>query len=82
MVGLLLCFWRWPIFGRPQELPRESTSDFGKHIDALAELLERSHERDYAAARLAYYRQVTKEPQRAAHDEKAMAAAATVTPRN
>ena len=55
--GVLACFWRWPIFGRPRPLAPEALSDFGKHIDALAELLRRSGDRGYASARLAHYRQ-------------------------
>jgi hypothetical protein len=56
VVGVLFCFCRWPIFGLPRELPREATSDFGKHIAALAELLERSRDRTYAEGRLTHYR--------------------------
>ena len=40
-VGIVFCFARWPIFGRPREPAREAVADFGKHIDALAELLAR-----------------------------------------
>jgi len=59
-VGIVFCFSRWPIFGLPRHLQRESTSDFGKHVEALAELLERSGDRGYAERRLAHYQQTTK----------------------
>ena len=59
-VGILLCFSRWPIFGRPREPAREAASDFGKHIDALAELLARSGDRSQATSRVLHYQQITK----------------------
>jgi hypothetical protein len=58
--GILFCFYRFPIFGRPREPEPEGTSDFGRHIEALGKLLERSGERETAAARLAQYRQLTR----------------------
>ncbi len=48
VLGIIFCFARWPIFGRPTNPPAESTSDFGKHVDAVSELLRRSHDRAYA----------------------------------
>ena len=39
LAGILFCFWRFPIFGRPREPERDSPSDFGTHIQAVAELL-------------------------------------------
>ncbi len=59
-LGVLFCFFRFPLFGRPREPKPESTSDFGKHIDALASLLARTRDYAYATARLAIYQQ-TKE---------------------
>jgi len=59
-LGIMFCFSRWPIFGLPRQLQRDSTSDFGKHVEALAELLQRSGDRGYAERRLAHYRQTTK----------------------
>jgi hypothetical protein len=55
VVGIVLCFALFPIFGRPRELPPESTSDFGKHIDALGHLLQRVGDPKYAADRVAQY---------------------------
>ncbi|MBN2476853.1 MAG: hypothetical protein JXB62_19760 [Pirellulales bacterium] len=60
VVGLFFCFSRWPIFGLPRKLPRGSPSDFGKHIQALAELLERSRDQAYAVTRLLHYQQTVK----------------------
>jgi hypothetical protein len=59
-LGIMFCFARWPIFGLPRQLQRDSTSDFGKHVKALAELLERSGDRGYAQRRLSHYQQTTK----------------------
>lgn len=60
VVGVLFCFSRWPIFGLPRQFQRDSTSDFGKHIRALADLLERSRDRAYAMSRFLHYQQTTK----------------------
>ena len=59
-IGIVFCFSRWPIFGLPRRLERDSTSDFGKHVQALAELLQRSRDPGYAQRRLAHYQQTTK----------------------
>jgi len=56
-VGILLCFARWPIFGRARGLKPDAPSDFGKHVQALGELLSLSRDRAYAAGRLLHYRQ-------------------------
>ena len=48
VLGVLLCFFRYPLFGRPREPKPEATSDFGKHIDALASLLSRTGDLTYA----------------------------------
>lgn len=57
MLGIVFCIARWPIFGRPKELPAESTADFGKHVTALGELLEKTKDLAYAHARLQQYQQ-------------------------
>ncbi len=59
-LGVIFCFSRWPIFGLPRRLQRDSTSDFGKHVQALAEMLERSRDEGYSRRRLAHYQQTTK----------------------
>ncbi len=52
VLGVIFCFARWPIFGRPRPLPAEILVDFGKHVAAVGELLRRSKDRDYALAQL------------------------------
>jgi hypothetical protein len=59
-VGILFCFARWPIFGRPREARGEPVADFGRHIDALAELLARSRDRTHALSRLLHYQQTVR----------------------
>jgi hypothetical protein len=60
IVGILFCFWRFPILGVPRSPEPRGLADFGHHIAAIAELLERGGDRAYAEARLAQYRQQTK----------------------
>ncbi len=59
-VGILFCFSRLPIFGRPRELPPPPSSDFALHVDAVARLLKRSGDRPYAAARVMHYHQTVR----------------------
>ncbi|MFH1267590.1 MAG: DUF4350 domain-containing protein [Planctomycetota bacterium] len=59
VVGSLFCFFRFPIFGLPRDPEPEGASDFGRHVEALGELLERSGDTAYAASRLAHYQQLT-----------------------
>ncbi|MFZ5831051.1 MAG: DUF4350 domain-containing protein [Planctomycetota bacterium] len=59
VAGILFCCARWPIFGVARQLPPDPPSDFGKHIDAVGELLERSGDEAYAHGRLILYRQAT-----------------------
>ena len=60
VLGILFCLARSPIFGRPQDLPPEPASDFGKHVDALGQLLARSRDPHYAQTRLQQYRELAK----------------------
>jgi hypothetical protein len=62
VLGLIFCFARWPIFGRPRVSPDETTSDFGKHVDAMGELLRRTKDRNYALAKLAELEHVPATP--------------------
>jgi hypothetical protein len=57
VLGVLFCFFRFPLFGRPREPKPEPTSDFGKHIDAVAALLAKTGDVAYANARVAIYQQ-------------------------
>jgi hypothetical protein len=61
VVGVLLCFSRWPIFGIAKTGESASASDFGRHVDALADLLKRSRDRDYARNRILNYQQKTEQ---------------------
>lgn len=58
--GILLMLSRWPIFGIPRELPPEDQPDFGRHIEALGELLRRTGDRAYAVSRVLHYRQMVR----------------------
>ena len=53
VAGIIFCFARWPIFGRPRTTPAEAASDFSKHVNALGDLLRRTRDRPYALAQLA-----------------------------
>ncbi len=60
LVGVLLCFWKFPIFGRPVEPESDATSDFGLHIDAVARLLAKTGDTAYAHTRLQHYRKLAR----------------------
>ena len=70
VVGIILCFSRFPIFGRPRDLEPEGTSDFGRHIQALGELLQRSGDTAHAVGRLSHYQQITR-PDSSPHRDEA-----------
>jgi hypothetical protein len=61
VVGILLCFSRYPIFGLARDPGVEIAPDFGKHVEALGELLRRSRDTAYAVSRLVHYRQTSGE---------------------
>ncbi len=52
VLGIIFCFASWPIFGRPRTPPQESISDFGKHVQAVSQLMQRTRDRDYAFSQL------------------------------
>ena len=60
VLGIVFCFARLPIFGRPRELATASPSDFGQHLTALGKLLSKTKDRDYALARLRHYQQTVR----------------------
>jgi len=60
VVGIIFMVSRFPIFGRPREPESEAVSDFGKHIDALGELLALTGDHHFATGRLAQYQQTVK----------------------
>jgi hypothetical protein len=55
VLGVLYLFARLAIFGRPQQLPPDSTSDFGRHVHALGELLAATGQEDQARRQLAQF---------------------------
>ncbi|MGC4001669.1 MAG: hypothetical protein QM811_00325 [Pirellulales bacterium] len=55
VLGIIFCFVRWPIFGRPKADARETSLDFGQHLTALSRLLRRTGDRGFAEGRLAQY---------------------------
>jgi len=59
VLGLTILACRWTVFGRPRELPRPPVSDFGRHVEALGELLARTQDHAYAESRLAEYHRQT-----------------------
>jgi len=56
-LGVVLCVCWWPIFGRPKSPPRSDASDFGRHVDALGEMLELTGDHTYATMRVLQYQQ-------------------------
>ncbi|MBX3411297.1 MAG: hypothetical protein KF708_01165 [Pirellulales bacterium] len=56
LVGVLFAFARYWIFGIPRESRVEHEADFGQHVDALGQLLEKTRDAEYARERLAHYR--------------------------
>lgn len=67
-LGLVFCYSRWPIFGRPRRLEPPALSDFGRHITAMGALLERTRDSVYALDRVAHYQQSPRrEPGRHRH---------------
>ncbi len=57
IVGIVFCFVRGPIFGRPRLLPVARLTDFGHHIAALGTLLAQTGDQRYAREKLAAYHQ-------------------------
>lgn len=55
LLGVLLCFAWFPILGRPSAGEQPSTTDFGKHIQAIGSLLSRISDREHAYRALAEY---------------------------
>jgi len=55
ILGTTLCFALFPIFGRPTDRRDELRSDFGRHVDALGDLLESTQDDRYATDRVRHY---------------------------
>ena len=55
LLGTILCFCVFPIFGRPREWREDLRSDFGKHIEALGQLMYKTSDREYAKQRREHF---------------------------
>ncbi len=56
VLTLIVCFGLFAIHGRPRRAPRPPPSDFGRHAEALGDLLASTRDAAYAQARLSQYR--------------------------
>ena len=75
VLGLVYCFCIFPIFGRPQALPDTTPSEFVQHVDALGELLKRTHDEQYARRQIEHYHTITRRDPNARHREVAQTTA-------
>ncbi|QDV70304.1 hypothetical protein Poly24_40240 [Rosistilla carotiformis] len=55
LLGFVAILALLPIFGRPRRLPPPATGDFGEHVSAVADMLRRSGDADYARQRISEY---------------------------
>lgn len=69
LLGVIFCFSRWPIFGRPVEESTTYEADFGRHVIAMGELLERTGDVHYALDRVERYHHWM-HPDRAGHTDE------------
>ncbi len=76
--GILLCFALFPVFGRPRRVPRQTRSDFAKHVEALGNLLIRTQDHAYAQERVSHYQQRVKRESGASHAPATTVAGNTV----
>jgi hypothetical protein len=60
-LAIILIVSRWPIFGRPREEEPTHESDFGRHVEALGDLLSRGGHAGYAESRLEHYQKTMQE---------------------
>jgi hypothetical protein len=64
VLGILIYFVFYPIFGRPKNLALPSSTDFGQHVEALGELMEKTRDRAYAIQHINHYHEQTKSDSR------------------
>lgn len=55
--GVLFCFVYFPIFGRPKRLPKQSTTTFRNHINAIAKQLSKSGDKAHARRTIEQYQE-------------------------
>ena len=60
ILGTTLCFAYYPLFGRSKDVVDELRSDFGRHVDALGDLLESTQDHQYAANKIRTYHEHAK----------------------
>ncbi|HTN77775.1 MAG TPA: DUF4350 domain-containing protein [Pirellulaceae bacterium] len=70
----MVCICLYPIFGRPRKRQAKtvgsessSSGDFGKHLDALGELLSLTRDHQFATAKVEYYQQHVKRDSGVSH---------------
>ncbi len=56
VLTLVVCFGLFAIHGRPRSAPRPPPNDFGRHAEAVGDLLAHTRDAAYAQARLSQYR--------------------------
>ena len=54
-LGLATMIAYFPIFGRPRKLRKSSSADFGKHVEAVGALMQKSGDRAYAIEQISEY---------------------------
>lgn len=58
-LGIATMIAYFPIFGRPKRLRKTSTADFGMHVEAIGNLMQKSGDKAYAIDQIAdYFRNV------------------------
>lgn len=55
---VFFCWWKYPIFGRPRAQTGEVVNRFGRHIDALGDLLRRTRNRSFILKRIQEWQRV------------------------
>ena len=58
VLGVAICFAFFPIFGRPRRHVQPPASDFGEHIDAVAILMAKTRDTEYARRQVDAYQQL------------------------
>jgi hypothetical protein len=54
-LGIATMIAYFPIFGRPKRLRKTSTADFGMHVEAIGNLMQKSGDKAYAIDQIAEY---------------------------
>ena len=56
-LGIIFSFSCWPIFGRPRSEVSTHETDFGRHVEALGDLIEKRGDKAHAEKILQHYQQ-------------------------